>query len=325
MISISRLKFLTACLTLSVVAGAHAQTYPSKPIKMIVPFPAGGAGDLVARAIQKPLGDALGTTVFVVNIPGGSTKIAMSDLMRSAPDGYTLMMIGNAAMMSYYYSGAYDTKVWHQLTNLGQTGQMPWGVLETRADSPFKTWADVVAYGKQNPGKLNVAGPALGGMMNLIALETAKASGITINYIPYQGGGPSGLAVLSGEVPYRVAQPADVYPNISAGKTRALALSFHTRIPEMPDVPTFKELGIMYDIPAFGFDVWGPPQMPAAIENKLMEAVKVAIKDPAFGAVAKRLLYQPVYTPPSEIKLSMKHFEEHIGPKLEAAFPRKAQ
>lgn len=325
MIPTTRLKLLAISLTLSICAGAQAQGYPERPIKMIVPFPAGGAGDLAARAIQKPLGDALGTTVVVVNVPGGSTKIAVAELLRAAPDGYTLMMIGNAAMMSYYYSGAYDTKVWNQMTNLGQTGQMPWGVLETRADSPFKTWADVVAYGKQNPGKLNVAGPAVGGMMNLIALETAKTSGISVNYIPYQGGGPSGLAVLAGQVPYRVAQPADVFPNISAGKTRALALSFHSRIPEMPDVPTFKELGIMYDIPAFGFDVWGPAQLPPAIANRLMDAIQVAVKDPAFGAVAKRLLYQPLYTPPSEIRVQMKNFEDNIGPKLEAAFPRKAQ
>ena len=325
MIPITRFKFLAISLALCLPIAATAQAYPQKPIRMIVPFPAGGAGDLAARAIQKPLGDALGGTVVVVNVPGGSTKIAVAELLRAAPDGYTLMMIGNAAMMSYYYSGAYDTKVWNQMTNLGQTGRMPWGVLETRADSPFKTWADVVAYGKQNPGKLAVGGPAVGGMMNLIALETAAASGITINYIPYQGGGPSGLAVLSGQIPYRVAQPADVFPNISAGKTRALALSFPTRIPEMPDVPTFKELGIMYDIPAFGFDVWGPAQLPPAVANKLMEAIQVAVKDPAFGAVAKRLLYQPVYTPPAEIKKQMDHFEENIGPKLEAAFPRKAQ
>jgi tripartite-type tricarboxylate transporter receptor subunit TctC len=325
MFSRTRLKLLALSLTLSICAAANSQGYPEKPIKMIVPFPAGGAGDLAARAIQKPLGDALGTNVIVVNIPGGSTKIAVSELVRAAPDGYTLMMVGNAAMMSYYYSGAYDTKVWNQMTNLGQTGKMPWGVLETRADSPFKSWADVVAFGKQNPGKLDVAGPAVGGMMNLIALETAKSSGITINYIPYQGGGPSNLAVLSGQVPLRVAQPADVFPNISAGKTRALALSFHSRIPEMPDVPTFNELGIMYDIPAFGFDIWGPAQLPPQIEAKIIEALKAAVKNPAFGAVTKRLLYQPVYTPPAEIKIQMKHFEENIGPKLEAAFPRKPQ
>lgn len=325
MISITRRHLLALSVTASFSAGADAQGFGDRPVKMIVPFPAGGAGDLAARAFQKPLSDALGTAVVVVNIPGASTKIATNELMHAAPDGYTLMMVGNAALMSYYYSGFYDTKVWNEMTNLGQTGQMAWAVLETRADSPFKTWADVVAYGKLNPGKLTVGGPAVGGMMNLVALETAKASNIEVRYIPYKGGAPSGLAVLSGEVSYRVAQPADVFPNLSAGRTRALALSYDSRIPEMPDVPTFKELGIMYDIPAFGFDVWGPPKLPAPIAKKLMEAVKVAVRDPAFAAATKRLLYHPNYIGPDELKRQEQEFELHIGPRFAALLPQKSR
>lgn len=321
----TRLKVLALSLLFSVVGGAQAQDSSGKPIRMIVPFAAGGANDLIARALQRPLGELLGGPVVVLNIPGGSTKIATAELMRAAPDGHTLMLAGNVALMGYYYSGFYDSKVWNQMTILGQTGKMPWGMLETRADSPFKSWKDVVAYGKQNPGKLSVGGPALGGMMNLIVLETAKSSGIEVNYIPYKGGGPSGMAVLSGEVAYRVAQPPEVYPNVAAGKTRALGVAFDSRIPEMPDVPTFKELGIMYDIPGFGFDVWGPPQMPPALANKITEAIKVAIKDQSFIDVAKRLVYQPVFTGPEELKVSMRQFEDNIGPKLETAFPRKPQ
>lgn len=303
--------------------GAHAQD--TRPIRLIVPFAAGGANDLIARALQKPLGEALGTTVVVFNNAGGSTKIATQEVLRAAPDGTTLMLAGAVALMSYYYSGIYDTKVWHQMTVLGQTGRMPWGVIETRADSPFKNWNDVVAYGRQNPGKLSVGGPALGGMMHLIVLETARTSGIEVNYVPYRGGGPSGLAVLAGEVAYRVAQPPEVYTNVAAGKTRALGISFDQRIPELPDVPTFKELGIMFDIPAFGFDVWGPPQMPPAVANRISNAIQVAIRDPGFVDVARRLIYQPVYTAPAALVESMKWFENEIGPKLEAAFPRKAQ
>lgn len=303
--------------------GAHAQD--TRPIRLIVPFAAGGANDLIARALQKPLGEALGTTVVVMNNAGGSTKIATQELMRAAPDGTTLMLAGAVALMSYYYSGIYDTKVWHQMTVLGQTGRMPWGVIETRADSPFKSWNDVVAYGRQNPGKLSAGGPALGGMMNLIVLETARTSGIEVTYVPYRGGGPSGLAVLAGEVAYRVAQPPEVYTNVAAGKTRALGISFDQRIPEMPDVPTFKELGIMFDIPPFGFDVWGPPQMPPAVASRISNAIQSAIRDPGFIDVARRLLYQPVYTAPPALVESMKWFENEIGPKLEAAFPRKPQ
>jgi tripartite-type tricarboxylate transporter receptor subunit TctC len=300
-----------------------AQNYPGKVIRVIVPFAAAGANDLVARALQRPLAKALGGTVIVENLPGASTTIATRELMKSPPDGYTLMLAGHVALMGYYYSGSYDSKVWQQMTILGQTGQMPWGMLEARADSPFKTWADVVSYAKKNPGKLSAGGPAPGGMMNLIVLETAKSSGFDITYVPFAGGGPSGTALLGGHIQYRVAQPSEVYPNVKAGKTRGLAVAFPHRVPEMPDVPTFKELGIMFDIPVFGFDYWGPPNMPPALANQISKAIEQAVKDPEYVEVAKNLMYQPVFTGPEALRESMRDFEKDIGPKLEAAFPRK--
>ncbi len=317
-------RLLGISLTVLAVGAAHAQSLSDRPVRMIVPFAAGGANDLIARALQRPLGEALGATVVVQNMPGGSTKIAITELTRSAPDGHTLMLAGHAALLGYYYSGGiFENKFWNELSILGQTGQMPYGMLETRVDSPFKTWQDVVAFGKQNPGKLSVGGPAQGGMMNLIVLETARAAGIDVTYIPYRGGGPSGMAMLAGEVSYRVAQPPEVFPNVSAGKTRALAVAAPNRIAEMPDVPTVKELGMNVDIPVFGFDVWGPGQMPPAVANKITEAIRVAIRDPGFAAVAKRLLYQPMFAGPQELRDRMRSFETGIGPKMEAAFPPK--
>lgn len=321
--SITRKSFLAAAFALLAASGASAQS-TDRPIRMIVPFAAGGANDLIARALQKPLGEALGTTVVVINQPGGSTKIAVQELQRAAPDGNTLMLAGHAALLGYYYSGGiYDEKFWHSLTILGQTGRMPYGMLETKIDSPFKSWKDVVEFGKKNPGKLSAGGPAQGGMMNLIILETAKAAGIDVTYVPYRGGGPSGMAMLAGEVAYRVGQPPEVYPNVAAGKSRALAVAAPFRIPEMPDVPTVKELGMNVDIPVFGFDVWGPPNMPPAVANRISQAIQVAIKDPGYGEVAKRLLYQPMFAGPEELKASMAKFEQETGPKMEAAFPSK--
>lgn len=320
-------KALRVVLAVAALLGAanssFAQGYPSKPIRVIVPFAAGGANDLVARALQRPLSKVLGGTVVVENLPGASTKIATNEMLKAAPDGHTLLLAGNVALMGYYYSGTYDTKIWDQMTILGQTGQMPWGMFEVRADSPIKTWADLVSHAKKNPGKLSAGGPAPGGMMNLFVLETARSAGIDVTYVPFAGGGPSGTALLGGHVEYRVAQPSEVYPNVRAGKTRGLAVAFATRMPEMPDVPTFKELGIMFDVPPFGFDFWGPANMPAPLANQISKAIEQAIKDPEFTEMAKRLVYQPVFTGPEALRESMKNFEKNIGPKLEAAFPRK--
>jgi len=300
-----------------------AQSYPSKPVRVIVPFAAGGANDLVARVLQKPLGKALGGTVIVENVPGASTVIGTRQLIKSPPDGHTLMLAGHLALIGYYYTGIYQTKIWEQMSILGQTGQMPWGMLEARTDAPYKTWAELVSYAKKNPGKLSAGGPSLGGMMHLIVLETAKNSGFDVTYVPFAGGGPNNIALLGGHIEYRVAQPPDVYLNIKAGKTRALAVAFPHRVPELPDVPTFKELGIMDDIPAFGFDYWAPPNLPAALVSQISKAIEQAIKDPEFIDFAKTIMYQPAFAGPGTLRESMRNFENNVGPKLEAAFPRK--
>jgi len=313
-------------LSMGVSLGALAQAYPgSKPIRVIVPFAAGGANDISARAIQVPLGKALGGTVIVENVPGASTKIATEQLLKAEPDGHTLMLAGHLALMGYYYSGAVEDKYWHTMTILGETGNFPWGMLETRADAPFKTWQELVEYAKKNPGKLNAGGPAPGGMMNMIVLETAKSAGIDVTYVPFKGGGPSGQALLGGHVQYRVAQPSEVYPNVKAGKTRALAVAGPKRMEEMPDVPTLRELGIAFDVPPFGFDFWGPANMPPALAERISKAIEQAVKDPAFIETSKVLVYKPEFTGPDKLKESIRNFETNIGPKMAEMFPPPAK
>jgi len=316
--------FWKLCIGLAAWAAAQsafAQAYPSKPIRVIVPFAAGGSNDLIARALQQPLGKVLNGTILVENMPGASTKIGVTEVMKAAPDGHTLLFASLASTMAYYYSGAFDSKVWQELVILGRSGQMAWGMLEARADAPFTNWQELVAHAKKNPGKLSAGGPALGGMMNLIVLETAKSANIDVTYVPFKGGGPSGQALLGGHVEYRVAQPTEVITNMRAGKTRGLAVAFPTRLPEMPDVPTFRELGIKFDVPVFGFDLWGPPNLPAVIASQLTKVLEQAIKDPGYVEFVKKLTYQPVFLGPNGLKAMAKTFETEIGPKLEAAFP----
>lgn len=312
---------LVAVLCFATTQLASAQAYPSKPIKIIVPFAAGGANDLSARAIQTPLAKALGGTVIVENVPGASTKIATEQLVKADPDGHTLMLAGHLALMGYYYSAAVEEKYWNKMTILGQTGQFPWGMLEARIDAPFKTWQELVDYAKKNPGKLSAGGPAPGGMMNMIVLETARSAGIEVTYIPFKGGGPSGLALLGGHVQYRVAQPSEVYPNVKAGKTRALAVAGPSRMEEMPDVPTLRELGIAFDVPPFGFDFWGPASMPQALQDRIAKAIEQAVRDPGFVEASRMLVYKPVFTGPEKLKESIRNFEQNLGPKMLAMFP----
>ena len=308
---------------LAYVSDGLAQNFPTKPIRVIVPFSAGGSNDLIARALQKPLGKELKGTIVVEDIPAGTTKLGTLEVMKAEPDGHTLLFASHGALMGYFYSGTYDSKVWEKLTIIAQSGDMPYGFFEVRADSPFKTWADLVSFAKRNPGKLTCGGPGAGGVMNLNVIETAKAAGIEVKYVPFAGGGPSGTALLGGHVDYRVCLPPEAYPNIKAGKTRGLAISYGKRLPEMPDVPTFKELGLMDVIPPISYDFWGPPNLPPNLVNQISRAVEKAVKDPEYLDFCKRMVYQPVFKDAKMLREDIKFFEEKVGPKLEAAFPKK--
>jgi tripartite-type tricarboxylate transporter receptor subunit TctC len=299
-----------------------AQNFPTKPIRAIVPFSAGGSNDLICRALAKPLGKELKGTVVVENIPAGSTKMGTMEVMKSEPDGHTLLFASHGAIMGYYSSGTYDFKVWEKLTIIGTSGEMPYGFLETRVESPFKNWAELVQYAQKNPGKLTCGGPGAGGVMNLIVLESSQAAGIDVKYVPFAGAGPSGTALLGGHVDYRVCLPPEALINIRAGKTRGLAVSYGKRLPEMPDVPTLKELGILLDIPPLSYDFWGPPNLPPSIANILARAIEKAVKDPDYIQFCQRIAYQPIFKDAQMLKVEMKFFEEKVGPKL-AAFYKK--
>ena len=319
-----RRHLIQSALVLAALAAAGpavAQAFPSKPIKLIVPFAAGGANDLNGRSLQVPLGKALGGNVIVENMPGASTKIAVDYLLKSAPDGHTLLLAGHGALMSYYYSGIFDHKFWENLVILGQTGRMPWVAIEAKADAPYANWAELVAFAKKNPGRLSAGGPAPGGMMNLTVLETARNSGIDVTYVPFKGGGPSGAALLGGHVAYRVAQASEVYPNVRAGKTRMLAVGYPQRMPELPEVPTFTELGIMFEVPVFGFDVWAPAGLPQPVTARITRAIEESVKDPDYIKASRALVYDPVFTGPEKLRESIRYMDREVGPKMQAAFP----
>jgi tripartite-type tricarboxylate transporter receptor subunit TctC len=315
--------FVGILIVLGGASAGLAQTYPAKAIRMIVPFAAGGANDLVARALQKSLGKELKTPVVVENIPGGSTKMGTLELLRSDPDGYTLMLAGHAALQGYYYSGTYDSKVWEKMTPIGQSGETPAGLFEVRVESSFKTWEDLAKHAKQNPGKLTCGGPGAGGLMNLLVVETAKAAGVEVRYVPFAGAGPSGTALLGGHVDYRTCVVVEAINNIRAGKTRGLGLSYHQRLPELSNIPTFKELGLLDISYLLTFDLLGPADLPPSVVGILTKALEKAVKGPEYVQFCQKIAYQPVFKDGRGVKEEIKLFEEKIGPKLAVFYQKK--
>lgn len=316
---------ITAISLLALGDDGSAQPYPTKPIRMIVPFAAGGSADLVGRALARPLGKELKVNVMVENIPGGSTKLGTMEVIKAEPDGYTLMFAAHKAIMGYYYSGTHSSKVWEQMVLMGQSGEQPYGFFEARLDAPFKGWNELVKHAKQNPGKLTCGGPGAGGMMNLIVQETARAAGIEIRYVPFAGAGPSGTALLGGHVDYRVCSASEALPNIRGGKTRGLAISDPKRIPDLPDVPTFDELGIAFvDFPLMlSFDLWGPPKLPKNIQDILANALEKAVADPEYAQFVRRFVYYPTFLNSQGVREKIKVFEDKIGPKLTELYKKK--
>ncbi|MFA5028596.1 MAG: tripartite tricarboxylate transporter substrate binding protein [Candidatus Methylomirabilota bacterium] len=292
-----------------------AANYPSKPIRVIVPYSAGGGNDVLLRAFQPALEKVLGQRLLIDNIPAGTTKVGTMELLKSKPDGYTLIFSTTEAWVGYYYSKTYDSKAWEQMTPIGNLTSEPYGFVEARADS-FKTWAELVAAAKKSPGKMTTGGPGAGGMMELIHNILNSASGIKTQYVPFAGAGPSKVALLGGHVSYRVCQPTEAITMIRAGKTRGLAVSTEKRMPAIADVPTFKELGIGTSI-LLTRGMWGPSKLPADLVATLTKAIEKASKDPEFVKVAEeQLLYTVEYRTPDTMKAELQKFDKEFGPKL---------
>ncbi len=304
-----------------------AQSYPTKPIRVIIPFTAGSTNTLIVRALQKRLSKELNGATFVVeNIPGGTTKMATLEVMKADPDGYTLYCVSPEALIGYFHSGSYNFKAWEEMTYIAQIGYMPYALLEVRADSPFKTWGDLVSFAKKNPGKLTCGGPAAGGVVNMVVIETAKDAGITIKYVPFAGAAPSNVALMGGHVDYRGCVSSDAAPNIRAGQTRGLGISNDKRLPELPDVPTFKEVGftgLMGDLPPFTYVFFGPPKLPESLRDQISKAVEKSVKDPDYIDYCRKVIIQPVFKDVRTAKEDMKYFSEKVGSKLETLFPKK--
>ncbi len=304
---------LLAIFTWSVIG--IAADYPQRPIRMIIPYGAGGGNDVLCRAFQPAFEKILGQRILIENIPAGGTKIATLELMKAKPDGYTLCFMSPQSWVGAYYQKTYDTKIWEKLTPVGNVSSEPTGFVEVRAESPFKTWADLVKAAKANPGKLSCGGPGRGISESMHGIIT-KAAGIDVPYVPFGGAGPSKVALLGGHVDLRVCQPPEAITMIRAGKTRGLAVSTDARLAAMPDVPTFKELGIGKTY-LMDRSIWAPAHLPPALLDTITKMIEKAAKDPEFNKLASdELLYTVNYKTPSQMKEDLLKFDKEFGPSL---------
>ncbi|MEO8304524.1 MAG: tripartite tricarboxylate transporter substrate binding protein [Betaproteobacteria bacterium] len=276
-----------AMIALAAATHALAQAYPTKPIRVIVPFPPGGAVDFYARVVQQPVSEILGQSVVIENKAGASGMVGAEAVARAAPDGYTLLL-GNIASLAInvgiYPKMSYDPL--KDLTPIVRTVDVNY-VLVVHPSLLVKSVPELVAYAKANPGKLSY-GSAGSGSLPHLGTELFKAqTGIDMVHVPYKGGGPMVTDLLGGSIQVVLGDQANLMPHVQTGKLRALAVATTKRSPNAPDLPTIAEAGVV----GFEATAWqglvGPAGMPPDVVRRLNEAFNRVM---AMPAVREKLL-----------------------------------
>lgn len=270
-----------SALTLGAIAlPAQAQDkWPSKPITYVVPFPAGGTTDILARLIGQKLGPALGTTVIIDNRPGAGGNIGSEMVARAAPDGYTIMggTISSHSINASLYKLSYDPlKSFAPITLIGTNAN----VLVVNPASPFKSVKELIAGAKAKPGSLSFASAGNGTSQHLSAELFKTMTGIDMVHIPYKGSAPAIQDVIGGQVPLMFDTTVVAGPFIQSGKVRALAVTSAKRVSTMPDVPTMAEAGVPgYEVVSWQA-MFAPAGTPSAIVQRLQTEVAAILKQP---------------------------------------------
>ncbi|MBB3181725.1 tripartite tricarboxylate transporter substrate binding protein [Variovorax sp. Sphag1AA] len=260
----------------SLVANA-ADNFPSKPIRILVGYTAGGAVDAVARTLGLRMSTFLGQPVIVENKPGAGTNIAVKTLTSSPPDGYTLLLAANALAVNpaLFQPAPYDLD--RDFTPISLVGRVP-VVFTVREDSQFKTLAQLVAAAKAKPGGVTVATPGNGSTPHLAMELFQHTAGVQVRHVPYKGGAPALTDVLGGHVDVVAVNALEALPLAKAGKLRVLAVMSSERSAVLPGVPTVAESGY----PGFEASVWyglvAPAGLPKPVQARLYEAVQKAIE-----------------------------------------------
>ena len=248
-----------AAVLLGIPMVAHAQTFPSKPVRLVIPFPAGGAMDSIARILAQPLGRAFGQNVIVDNRPGGGTVIATEMVARSPADGHTLLLMANSFTINPAVRSKLPYDALRDFAGVSRLATVP-VIFSVHPSVPAMTFKELIALARARPGELTYATPGSGTNQHLIGELLKGMARIDINHVPYQGGAPATMAVMGGHTSVLIINVTESGPHIQAGKLRALAVTSLERSVDFKEVPTVAESGF----PGFEAITWFGAVVPAA-------------------------------------------------------------
>jgi tripartite-type tricarboxylate transporter receptor subunit TctC len=302
-----------AALGFAIAHPASAQPYPNRPVRIIVPTPAGGPVDVMARILANALPPFLGQNVIVENRAGAGNTLGSKAAAAADPDGYTLLVSAASGLIMspmVYKSAGYDENSFAPIALITETPQ----VLVAYPGAPFNSVAELVAYAKANPGKLNYSTGGAGTLPHLTAELFKQLSGTDIVHVPYKGGGPALTDVVAGQVPMTFDTAGTSLQFVRDGKLKALAVSNPSRLPELPNVPTMPELGYG----AINSGAWvallAPLNTPPAILARLNQAANAALAAPQMKEALTRLSAQPRGGTPDDLARHMKAEHDKWGP-----------
>ena len=290
--NISRIGFSILATTMAMPLAA--QSYPSKPIRMIIPFSAGGAADVPGRIVTQKLGDSVKQQILVDNRPGAGSTIGADAAAKAAPDGYTIFMISNTHFVSaaLHKKLAYDSL--NDFTPVTQITSAP-NVLVVHPSLPAKSVKELITLAKAKPGQIDYASSGNGSTQHLTGALFASMAGINMTHIPYRGSGPVTSDLLGGQVMVAFPGIAGMLPHIKTGKLRPLGVTGSKRSPELPNVPTIAEAGVKgYEMVAW-FGVAGPKNLPRDIQVKLHGELLKVLKTPEMSKSLQAVGQEPAW------------------------------
>jgi tripartite-type tricarboxylate transporter receptor subunit TctC len=316
---------IAAVVSASTLLGSNIASaqkdWPTKSIQLVVPFAAGGPTDTIARLIAVPMGQSLGQTVVVENVPGAGGTIASTKVARAAPDGYTIYIhhMGMATANALYDKLPYDPMT--SFEYIGQVADVPM-VLLGKKDLPANNFKELEAYIKANGSKVTMANAGPGAVSQLCGLLFQSRTGVRLTNIPYKGTGPALTDLLGGQVDLLCDQTTQTIPYIKDGRVKAFGTTTMKRLPAIPNVPTLNEQGLKGFEVKVWHGVYAPKGTPQPILDKINAALKKALNTPD---VKKRLEDANIDIVPAE-KISAKGLREHLDREINVWGPviRKA-
>nr|WP_114973880.1 tripartite tricarboxylate transporter substrate binding protein [Rhodoferax ferrireducens] len=312
-----KLKFSTllqaAALTLGLAGGsAMAQAWPSRPISLVVPFPAGGTTDVLARAVGQELSKSLGQPVIVESRPGAGATLGADYVAKAKPDGYTLLMgaVHHTIATSVYKKLAYDFQ--KDLAPITTVALVP-NVLVVNPNVPAKHVKELLALAKADPGKLTYGSNGNGTGQHLIGAQFEGMGGVQLLHVPYKGSGPLTTDLLGGQISMSFDTITPVLPQIKAGKLRALAVTTATRSKALPDVPTLDESGLKGFNLGTWFGVLAPAATPRDIVSRLNTEIVKIINSPEFKKKMDDIGAEPIGNTPEQMAKQIKDDTERFA------------